>query len=208
MADLVRMSDRFEGLPMESLIGGPLEAAARAQVNLARGTADFIKAVGFHADDSVRSIDFKYEATDQRDDGTPYLKEVTVTVPMLAVVPIPNLQIDTVDVTFDMQVKESVVEQTESKAGSSSTRETEERVKVYGETASHRENTRSTDNSAKYHVEVHASNHGMPEGLQRVIDMMASSVAPRKIVAYDLNEKTGERKPGQGKVITNPNTRV
>ena len=212
MADLRRMSDQFEGLPMEGLIGGPLEAAAQAQINLARGTSDYINAVGFHGDGSIRNVDFKYEATDQRSDGTPYLKEITVTVPLLAVVPIPNLQIDKVQITFDMEVKEAIVSGSESETGTR--RQAEEaaasdeidsgdRIKIYGQTSSRQQNTRSTDNSAKYHVDVHASNHGMPEGLLRVIDMMATSVAPRKIEAYDLDED-GKRIPGSRRLITNP----
>ena len=41
--ELVKMSDQFQGLPMDSLIGGPLTAACDSQVKLARSTADFIK---------------------------------------------------------------------------------------------------------------------------------------------------------------------
>ncbi len=47
MADLVNMSDQFQGLPMDSLIGGPLTAASGSQIKLARATADFIKVIGF-----------------------------------------------------------------------------------------------------------------------------------------------------------------
>lgn len=211
MADLRRMSDQFEGLPMEGLIGGPLEAAAQAQINLARSTADYINSVGFHSDGSIRNVDFKYEATDQRSDGSVYLKEITVTVPMLAVVPIPNLQIDNVDITFDMEVKESVVDSSESATSSERRSDSEpadeieggERVKIFGQTSTHQQNTRTTDNSAKYHVEVRATNHGTPEGLLRVLDMMASSVAPRKIEAFDLDDD-GKRIEGSRKLITNP----
>lgn len=210
MAELRRMSDQFEGIPMEGLIGGPLEAAARAQINLARSTSDYINSVGFHSDGSIRNVDFKYEATDQRGDGTPYLKEITVTVPMLAVVPIPNLQIDTVDISFSMEIRESVVESSESDTRTERGRgegeeeiEGSERVTIFGQAATHQQNTRTSDNSAKYNVEVRATNHGMPEGLLRVLDMMASSVAPRKIEAFDLSDE-GEKIPESRKLITNP----
>src|SRR3546814_19326211 len=53
-------------------------------------------------------------------------------------------------------------------------------VKISGSVCSHKENTRSTDQSAKYHVELHASDDGMPEGLARVLDMIATSVAPKQ----------------------------
>ena len=57
------------------------------------------------------------------------------------------------------------------------------KVHVEGSVASHKENTRSTDQSAKYHVEVHAADKGMPEGLARVLDMMNSAIAPKTVTA-------------------------
>ena len=40
---LVKMAEEFGGLPMESLIGGPLQAACDAQTMLAGATARFIE---------------------------------------------------------------------------------------------------------------------------------------------------------------------
>ena len=42
---LVKMAEEFGGLPMESLIGGPLQAACDAQTMLAGATARFIEEV-------------------------------------------------------------------------------------------------------------------------------------------------------------------
>ena len=55
------------------------------------------------------------------------------------------------------------------------------KVHVEGSVATHQENTRSTDQTAKYHVEVHAADKGMPEGLARVLDMMNTAIAPKSI---------------------------
>jgi len=52
------------------------------------------------------------------------------------------------------------------------------KVHVEGSVSSHKENTRSSDNSAKYHVEVHAEDRGMPEGLARVLDIMQQAITP------------------------------
>jgi hypothetical protein len=52
------------------------------------------------------------------------------------------------------------------------------KASVSGSVSAHSSNTRSSDNSAKYHVDVSANNHGTPEGLARVLDMMAANVAP------------------------------
>ena len=52
------------------------------------------------------------------------------------------------------------------------------KTKVTGSIATTKENTRSTDTSAKYHVEIQAKDSGMPEGLSRVLDIMQSSIVP------------------------------
>lgn len=43
------------------------------------------------------------------------------------------------------------------------------KAKVKGSISSHKENTRKSDNSAKYHVQVRATQGEMPEGLSRVL---------------------------------------
>ena len=50
--------------------------------------------------------------------------------------------------------------------------------KITGSISSHRENTRKTDTSAKYYVEVHAVDQGMPEGLARVLDIINDNIDP------------------------------
>ena len=113
---------------------------------------------------------------------------VEIEVPVLAIVKVPALAINTVDITFDMEVKSSESSTESSDASASLDAEMKfgwgifsGTVKVHGQVATHKENTRSSDNSAKYHVEVHAADNGMPEGLARVLDMLAQSVAPKSI---------------------------
>jgi hypothetical protein len=57
------------------------------------------------------------------------------------------------------------------------------KVHIQGSVATHKENTRTSDNSAKYSVAVHAEDKGMPEGLARVLDILQSAAAPRKVSA-------------------------
>lgn len=105
------VADKFSGLDMKNLIGGPL-SAADASVQLAQSTADFINSVGFDESGKVRNMDFGYEKRVNNDDGTVDLQEMKIQVPMIAITPIPNLQVDSVNVTIGMEVKES--EQSES----------------------------------------------------------------------------------------------
>lgn len=195
----INMGDQFRGLPMGDLIGGPLMAACDAQVRLANATADFIRVVGFlpptsdaaakdpNAIGDVRTVTFRYERPVAGGDGNS-TEQMKLEVPLLAVVKVPSLGINKVDITFDMEVKNSErTAESEDKSGKFDASITAKwgpvtaKVNVSGSVASHKENTRQTDQSAKYHVEVHAEDKGMPEGLSRVLDILSQSVAPKQV---------------------------
>ena len=93
--------------------------------------------------------------------------------------------VKTVDVVFDMEVKssESHKDDKSMEASLDATAKVgwgpfSAEVKIHGAISAHQENTRSTDRSAKYHVQVHASDDGMPEGLSRVLDILQKAIAP------------------------------
>ena len=195
MADeLVSIKDQFSGLDMESLIGGPLKAACNAQFMMAAATTKFIEEVGLQPPDKngkrqVRTTSFSFmrAATDENGKGIGQ-EEVSMDVPLLSIVKVPTLAIDEVDVTFDMEVKSS----TSSESTSDKKGELEANaglkigpfhmdVKIKGSISCQESNTRSSDNSAKYHVKVHAKDFGMPEGLARMLDILATASAPTAI---------------------------
>lgn len=187
---------------MDQLIGAPLRAAADASVQLATAAADFINSVGFDAEGKVRTVAFGYQKRSVNEDGTSNLDEMKVDVPMLAIVPIPNLQVDEVNILFDMEVKQSERQESSMDMGASLTGSAKigpVKISVTGSISSHQSNTRSSDNSAKYHVDVRATNHGVPEGLARVLDMMAANVAPT-LVGSALKDGDGRDLSGQAKV--------
>ena len=196
------IGEQFAGLPMDQLIGSPLTAAADASIRLANSTADFINRVGFDANGSVRNVAFKYEKRSMNEDGTSNLDEMKVDVPMLAIVPIPNLQVDEVNILFDMEVKQSERSESSLDLGASLTGSLNLgiiKVSVTGSVSAHQSNTRSSDNSAKYHVDVRATNHGIPEGLARVLDMMAANVAP-SLVGSTLKDGNGQSLPERARL--------
>lgn len=201
MADeLVNISSQFKGLPMGDLIGGPLDAACDAQVKLARATADFIRVIGFlpppdpakdpQGTGGTRTASFRFKrpVDDPETAGGIAEEEVELEVPLLAIVNVPSLSIQTVDVTFNMEVKSSftATEKTNAQASMSADMQFgwgmfKAKVNIQGSVSTAKENTRSSDNSAKYQVSVHAADKGPPEGLARVLDILQSSVAPRKV---------------------------
>lgn len=196
------IAEQFAGLDMGQLIGGPLSAAADASLHLANTTADFINKVGFDNKGNVRTVAFAYQKRSMNEDGTSNLDEMKVDVPMLAIVPIPNLQVDEVNILFDMEVKQSEKSESAMDMGatvSGSMNLGFIKVSVSGSVSAHSSNTRSSDNSAKYHVDVRATNHGTPEGLARVLDMMAANVAPA-LVGSTLKDGNGQSLSEQARI--------
>jgi hypothetical protein len=196
--ELIDMASQFKGLPMGELIGAPLSAACDAQVKLATATADFIKHVGFlppTGDDPngvgatrVAHFAFTRPVQDPNDPSKNIDENVSLDVPLLAIVKIPSLSVTKVDITFDMEVKSSFASKESSDMSAKMSADIKAgwgpvsvNVHVEGSVATHKENTRSSDNSAKYHVQVMAEDTGMPEGLARVLDILNSAVQPRVV---------------------------
>ena len=109
---LVDMSKQFGSLPMESLIGGPLQAAAKANGQLVATNAKFIKDIGFKQDSDgnpteANMVDFEFEKQIVNPDGSVTPQAVKVKVPMLAIVPLPALKVKDVNINFTMSVNSS-----------------------------------------------------------------------------------------------------
>ena len=188
------VASQFSALPMESLIGGPLQAAATAQGQLASITSDFITSVGLEDTGggklAARTVDFKYQKpvksskTDAKTGAvtdTWSKQDMNLQVPLLSIVKSPNLQVKEVDITFDMEVKASSASQ------STNTRDVSvdaswsgwgAKVKFHGAVSNKQESQRSSDTSAKYHVEVKAQDDGAPEGLMKVLDILGEAIQP------------------------------
>ena len=201
------IANQFKGLPMQSLIGGPLKAACDAQVQLAKAETNFINEVGLIAsgdgDDatySTRTVDFTATRPATLPTGEIIEETISIQAPVLAIVPIPALLVDEVDIKFNMEVKNS------SEDKSQTTKEGKFAAKagwgpfsvnISGSVSSHKESTRKTDNSAKYEVHVHAKQMDPPEGLMRVLDHLITACEPRQITSDKAY------KPDDGTVVDN-----
>lgn len=157
-------SEQFKDLDKNLLIGGPLKAACEAQVLLSEGAADF----------SSGRVRFDAEKNEE------VTEKVSLNVPMLGIVKVPELKIDDVNIKFDMEVKSA--EAAPVTEGDSADRlkfdldtfRTDISAKVDGST--HEGHIRDTDTSARYHIQVREGLETVPEGLARVLDILKSSV--------------------------------
>ena len=188
------IASQFSALPMEDLIGGPLQAAATAQGKLASITSDFITSVGLEDTGggklAARTVDFKYQKpvksskTDAKTGAvtdTWSKQDMNLQVPLLSIVKSPNLQVKEVDITFDMEVKASTASQTTSAQDakvSASWKGWGAKVSFQGSVSNKQESQRSSDTSAKYHVDVLAQDDGAPEGLMKVLDILGEAIQP------------------------------
>lgn len=140
----------FTGVDMKELIGGPLSAAAKASASLEKSSN---------------------------------LEELDVSVPRLAFIPIQKHQIDEVNIMFDKEVTQSVKSEQSSDLSASVTGTADfgiVKATISGSVSSHESNTRSSGNSAKYHVDVRPNKDATPEGLSRIMELMDESKKQRQ----------------------------
>ena len=170
------IANQFTGLPLENLIAAPLLAACEGQKALSQSSTQFITEVGMDKDGNTKSVAFKYE------DGS---ESVALDVPLLSIINIPSLCVDTIDVEFEMEVST----QTASKSSTDSSATASASVgwgcwkaSFEGKVSHHSENSRKSDTSAKYSVSVKGKQE-KPEGLMKVLDMLNNSIGKQKETA-------------------------
>lgn len=175
------VTDKFKGLPMRELIAAPLIAAAEAQQELAATAWNFYKQIAFDDDGkTARVLEFDIKRPIQQD-GVMTTMPQSVKAPFIGLVPIPSLLIDRVDVDSQMEVtdtsnvKSTINAKVETKVSGKSWLISAE---ISGKVTTARENTRMTNQTAKYQIHVSASQQPQTEGLSKLMDIMASCIEP------------------------------
>ncbi len=191
------ISDNFKGLPIEDLIVSPIIGMAKGQAKLNDVTWKYISEVAFEdtknkAGEMVKTArKLDVEMNRVMTNGTTGEQEVQTlysSVPMLPLIPLPSLAITSADISFSMEVKTSTSNvQSEDKSSSISATASggfwgmKYSATVAGSVATHKENTRSTDNSAKYEVAVHAEQLPPTEGMLKLSDYLTQMLEPSAI---------------------------
>ena len=192
------IADQFAGLPIEDLIVAPLTGMAKGQAKLNDVTWKYISEVAFVKNEKTkkiearkRDVEMQRVMTDQAT-GEQSVQKLQSSVPMLPLVPLPSLAITKADINFTMEVKQSTSEKSSVDTESSVEAQAsggfwgmKYSVKVAGKVATHKENTRSTDNSAKYEVAVHAEQLPPTEGMLKLSDYLTEMLEP---IAIPLTE--------------------
>lgn len=205
---MAKIADQFKGLPIGELIANPLIAAAQAQGKLAGVTEQFIEEVGLEKDGEklkARTVEFGYDVPVQNPKtGDVSVEKRNLNVPLLSIVNTPNLSVKNVTVDFDMTVKSSTEhkDSTEAKVSTKASYSawwSPVKASMTASVANKSENTRKTDNSARYTVHVEARDDGAPEGLMKVLDILHDSMKPAPDSVKDLPAaKSEDQEPASG----------
>jgi len=193
-----RAVSELQQIPFSHLIGSPLKAAVEAQALAAQSTIEFIHKVGFKEQANptdlvfgdptenaeageLRSVTFTYEKKDENDVPATF----SLTVPFLAITPIPYIRIDEMTIDFNAKLTDAVTRNTSSdftlgtevKASYSafwSPVKVDARV-----SATFNQKSSATEQSQReYSMQIHvrAVQDEMPAGLSRMLDMLEQAI--------------------------------
>lgn len=257
---LLSIAQQFSGLPMEALIGGPLNAAANANAAMAVTQTKFLLDTCFnlvHVDEVPENPGTPADPTatppvagvvatpmiPAHDEYNPIMIVMSLTrsvitpgqaalpavpanpaanpptpaipataatpaiiqdlktqfnLPMLTIIPINSLAVETVDVAFEMEVKSSFSEEETQSTEKALKAEASFEAKVgngffsvsvkgntsYDQKDSSTHNTHyQKSNSAKYTVNVHAGQLPVPKGVNTIIEAFTQSIQPITLTA-------------------------
>ena len=168
----------FSAIPYSEVIGSPLSAMIDAQVKASNSMASFIMSVGFSDDENGvrRAVSVTFEDKVKRSDGTE--SSEIITMPLIAMIPIPNIQVIDGKIVLDVEISASAEFKEKIDAGG----ELEGKVgwgpfsvSLKAKASYARENTRKTDTRARQHVEINCGQCEPPEGLQLLIERLRNN---------------------------------
>lgn len=196
--NLVSISQQFSGLPLDALIGGPLNATAEANAKMAITQTRFLLDTcfvkkGTEADPVYQPITIKMELQRTWIKENQSVEQLTTIfhLPLLTVIPLNALAVDHVNIQFDMEVNSSFSEETSKEKTEKKTAEAALEAKIglglfsavihgkvsYDAAKTNRINTHYLkSNSAKYTVNVQANQLPLPPGVSTLIDIFTKSI--------------------------------
>jgi hypothetical protein len=202
----------LQAIPFGSIIGGPLNACIEAQAQAALTSWKFIDAVGLMTDKKTgekKTVNVSFQFMQNG-------RMAQINVPLLTIVPIPYIAIQSVDIAFKANISASSSSTSETSSSSALDAELGAKAKIgygpFGVSAdmkanySSKKDSKSTQES-KYSVEytmdvaVKAGQDSMPAGLAKVLELLngAMDVSDPKgtLEVSDTNVKLVEGESAQ-----------
>lgn len=205
----------LQGLPFDNLIGGPLNACIQAQNDAAMTSINFINEVCLNEDKETGEKSAVYVSFSFIQNG----RKVVINVPMIAIVPIPYIAINSIDISFKATVNgvesesSSTETEYESKENKKSTRKTgwfRKKTTTINSTFSTKRDSKSTQDSkfsveATIDVAVHAGQESMPAGMAKILEMLGAAMdlcSPDGELSVNDTTFYAEKDPNSGQNAT------
>jgi hypothetical protein len=175
----------INALPIDKMIGGPLQAMITAQISAAKAYADFLMGVCIK-DGKALQIQFEYDETQVDSEGNfRGIVQKSMRIPLLAAITHPNICIEEGTVDFELEVTASEADSSstgvevgfEAKVGWGPVS-----VSVNGKVSHKSEQTRKQDTRAKYSFHTLIKRQEPPEAIMRVIDFLTDAATKPVIV--------------------------
>lgn len=209
---------------MEDPIGGPLNAAAKANAAMAMTQTRFLMETCFDKIGTDTKVSYKpimIEMSLERGvlnkDAKDNLVVNTVTtkfnLPLITILPINSLGVNNVDISFEMEVKSSYSETEQETHSKESKGEGSFEAKLgWGPlsvsikgSASYSSQDSSThdthyekSNSAKYMVKVQAGQLPVPKGVNTIIEAFTQAIQPIEMPSKEQSGNSGGKDKGGG----------
>lgn len=175
----------MKALPFEYIIGAPLMACVKAQQASAQVAWDAIREIGFEPDEigsdrsqevSMVSFIFQHGGFSRK-----------IRVPLLTLVPIPYMQIDSVDLKF--------------RADMSATSEGQLTAKYSNTMDSQAARNSKYNVTNEIDINIHATTSGMPAGLAKILEIFSSSIDVSDFNPVDYSEEIIEAAKREAELI-------
>lgn len=185
----MEFEDNFKGIPIADLMSAPLIASCEAQTRICREIVTFVKSL-IKEDGTPQTLDFIINQMLPNNSGELQKVSSKVKAPILGLVPVPGLLINDIEIEFTMEVHSTSTISSNKNGRDDGGKKTtksdvdpnlkewlkDDNIQMTGVLSSNNKSNRSTDNSAKYNIKILAKQYQMPEGMARVLDMMAHSI--------------------------------
>lgn len=170
----------FQALPLEFIVAAPLVAAVKAQAVAAETTKSFLQSM--IANGKPITVDFNVSYIESTESGKAQEKKVLVKAPLLSLVPVPHLRIDSITTHFKYEVTQTVRNVSATEKGLDLGLQTGGLLSPWvsgtlkGSLSSKSSEDSTMNRSGTIEITVHASEAPIPEGLAKILSFLASAL--------------------------------
>ena len=181
----------LQGIPFKNLIGGPLSACIQAQNDAAMTSINFINNVCLNEDKETGEKSAIYVSFSFIQNG----RKVVINVPLIAIVPIPYIAINSIDINFKATVNGVECESNENTYSEEYKRDTntksqkrrgfilnknKKETKINTSFSTKRDSKSTQDSKfsveATIDVAVHAGQESMPAGMAKILERLGAAM--------------------------------